>query len=129
MRRAVAVLLLVLGSAAAACGPVAEPGARPAPRASGTLITEEQIRRVQYMNAYEIVQALRPLWLRPRGTDSLRRPGEVLVYRDDVQMGGVGTLRTMSTADIVTIRFIDGITAGSRWGMDHGNGVILVTTR
>jgi hypothetical protein len=127
MRRPIAVLLLAV---LAACGaPGAPPGARPAPRASATLLTEEVIQRGQYQNAYELVLALRSNWLRPRGTDSLNNPGQVMVYRDDVRVGGVESLRAMATMDIVSIEFIDGISAAARWGLDHGNGVIAITTR
>lgn len=130
MRRPTAVLLVALGCTLAACGgPVTPPGARPAPRESATLLTEEQIQRAQYQNAYELVLALRSNWLRPRGTDSLTRPGQVLVYRDQIRIGGVESLRSMATMDIVSIQFIDGISAAARWGLDHGNGVIAVTTR
>lgn len=130
MRRTVLVFLLVLGwLAPAACGPATEPGAKPAPRASATLLTEDEIVRASYQNAFELVQALRSNWLRPRGTDSLTRPTEVVVYRDDIRIGGVEALRAMATMDISSIRFIDGITASGRWGLDHGSGVIFVTTR
>ena len=131
MRRPLLVLLLVLGwlVPAGACGPATEPGARPAPRASATLLTEDEIVRASYQNAFELVQALRSNWLRPRGTDSLTRPTEVVVYRDDVRIGGVETLRAIPTMDIGSIRFIDGITASGRWGLDHGSGVIFVVTR
>lgn len=130
MRRPVLALLLALGSLApTACGPSREIGARPAPRASATLLTEDEISRAAYQNAFELVQALRSNWLRARGTDSLTRPTEVVVYRDNVRMGGVETLRAMATMDIATIRFIDGISASGRWGLDHGSGVIFVVTR
>jgi hypothetical protein len=130
MRRPVLALLLALGSLApAACGPSSEIGARPAPRASATLLTEDEIARASYQNVFELVQALRSNWLRARGTDSLTRPTEVIVYRDDVRMGGVETLRAMATMDIGSIRFIDGISASGRWGLDHGSGVIFVVTR
>lgn len=130
MRRPLAALLLVLTCALAACGPPSDPaGARPAPKPSATLLTEEVIQRGQYQDAFELVLALRSNWLRPRGTDSLTRPGEVLVYRDEIRVGGVQSLRAMATMDIVSIQFIDGISAAARWGLDHGNGVIAVTTR
>jgi len=130
MRRPIAALLLALGCTLAACGaPGDPPGARPAPRSTSTLLTEDVIQRGQYQNAYELVLALRSNWLRPRGTDSLTRPGQVQVYRDEIRIGGVESLRAMPTMDIASIQFIDGISAAARWGLDHGNGVIAVTTR
>jgi hypothetical protein len=31
--------------------------------------------------------------------------------------------------NVLSIRYIDGIAASARWGLDHGQGVILVSTR
>lgn len=132
MRRIVVLLLLlipgtVLGLACAG-------GAPPPPelisnRRRADLISEEEIERARYANAYEVVQALRSNWLRERGPDSFTNPGRVLVYRDDIKMGGVEVLRMMPTAEISFIRFYDGLQASGRWGLDHGNGVIFVSTR
>jgi hypothetical protein len=53
----------------------------------------------------------------------------VQVYLDDTRLGGVETLRTLSTANVVFIRHVNGIDAAARWGLDHGQGVILISTR
>jgi len=52
----------------------------------------------------------------------------VQVYLDDSRLGGVDALRNLSLANVVYIRHIDGVDAAARWGLDHGNGVILVAT-
>ncbi|MGH7463012.1 MAG: hypothetical protein ACREMA_18555 [Longimicrobiales bacterium] len=52
-----------------------------------------------------------------------------MVYIDDTRLGGVETLRSISTASISYIRYYDGVTATGRWGIDHGQGVIFVSTR
>ena len=95
-------------------------------RTSADLLTQEQI--FNYTDAYQAVQALRSRWLNARGPDSFESPSEVLVYRDDVQLGGVTALRTISPKEIAYIRYYDGIAASGRWGIGHGAGVIYVST-
>jgi hypothetical protein len=41
----------------------------------------------------------------------------------------VETLRAIGLANVAYIRYIDGVTASARWGLDHGQGVIFVSTR
>lgn len=130
MRRAVLAALVILACLpASGCGGTGtQPGNAPERRGRADLITEEEIRRSPHANALELVQALRPNWLRARGTDSFNNPGQVQVYRDDVRLGGVETLRSIITLEVASIQFFDGLTATNRWGLDHGNGVIFVTT-
>lgn len=99
----------------------------PASQGLGDVLVAEQVR--QFSDAFQAVQALRPMWLRGRGTDSIRNPSQVWVYMDNSRLGGVGTLRTISTLDIGEIRFYDGLEASQRWGIGHGAGVIALFTR
>ena len=73
--------------------------------------------------------ALRPYWLQPRGPDSFQTRRRVWVYVDDVRAGGVEALRTISITEVTYIRYFDGTAAAARWGLDHGYGVIFVSTR
>ena len=98
-------------------------------RTDATLITREQIIEYQFRNAYDAVQALHSPWLSTRGTDSFSNPSQVWVYLNDSKLGGVETLRDIATPSIAYIRHYDGITASARWGLDHGQGVIYVSTR
>lgn len=98
------------------------------PRADRSLITREQILQNGFTNAFEAVESLRSNWLLTRGPDSIRNPSEVLVYLDNTRLGGVQSLRTISTNSIQWIRYYDGLTATARWGLDHGQGVIFVST-
>ena len=106
-------------------------GRRPAnrPAQDRNLITREQIVEHRFNNAYEAVEALHSNWLSTRGTDSFQNPGQVWVYLDNTKLGGVETLRQIGSASIGSIRYYDGITASARWGLDHGHGVIFVTSR
>jgi hypothetical protein len=99
----------------------------PAPRPD--FITQEQIRQNRFTNAYDVVAALHANWLQPRGTDSFNTPSQVQVYYDNSRLGGIETLRTLTTQSIVYIRYYNGTEATTRWGLDHGAGAIVVSSR
>lgn len=98
-------------------------------RGDRTVITAEQLQEQNFQTAYEAVNALRSNWLRRRGIDSFRAPGQVMVYHDDMRLGGVGALRQIRVDSIAFIRYYDGEAASARWGLDHGHGVIYVSSR
>ncbi len=98
------------------------------PRLDRTLLTSEQFANHGYNTAYEVVEAMRSNWLAERGTDSFSSPTKVQVYFDGIRLGGVETLRTIDLRPVTYIRFFDGIAATARWGLDHGQGAIYVST-
>jgi len=84
----------------------------------------------EYASLYEVVQALRGRWLRSRGPNTiLGKPTEVQVMLDDMRLGGVGTLRSLTRDNVVTIAFVDPVAAAQRWGGKYAQGTIVVTTR
>jgi hypothetical protein len=89
----------------------------------------EEIGQAGMANAYDLVQALRPAWLRKQGQQTATTPDEIIVYLDDTSMGGLPALRQISTGNILSVEFVDARTAQFRWGSGHAQGVILVTTR
>jgi hypothetical protein len=97
-------------------------------RVDRELITREQIETNHFTTAYEAVESLHSNWLRAKGTDSFTTPTEVVVYVNENRVGGVDALRNISVHTITSIRHLDGVTASARWGVGHGQGVILVTT-
>jgi hypothetical protein len=123
--RALAAAVLALAAACAAPTPVVTEGA---PRADRNVLTAEQIQANTYQNAYDVVEALRTNWLRPRGTDSFTSPSVVIVYLDNVKLGGVETLRGIQLTNIQAIRHFDASAANARWGIGHASGAIQVLT-
>jgi len=92
------------------------------------LLTGEQLRSQHFENAYDAIEALRSNWLASRGPDSFQTPTIVLVYLDNVRLGGVEMLRGISTQSVASIQRFDGLEATARWGIGHGAGVIYVTS-
>jgi len=94
-----------------------------------TVLTQSQFTDHQFNNAFDAIEALRSNWLKTRGTDSFQNPSQVRVYLDNISLGDTASLRTIAINTIVYIRFFDGVQATARWGIDHGAGVIYVSTR
>ena len=99
------------------------------PRQDRNVITGAELIEGHYITVYEAIEALRPPWLTPRGPDSFLAPSEVLVYLDNVKLGGVSNLRNLNLHTISYIRHYDGPDATARWGVGHAAGVILVATQ
>lgn len=95
------------------------------------LITAEEIQDLPVTTAWELVERLRPAWLRSRGPASMRSsaPEYPVVYIDEVQSGGLEALQRVSSLSIHEIRFISGRDAATRFGLNHGAGAILVSIR
>jgi len=119
--RAAGILLIVL------CFGCVRPSVQ-TPRTDLSIISRQQLIEHRFVSAYEAVESLRSNWLVTRGIDSFRTPSRVLVYFDNVKLGGVETLRGVSISTISYIQHFDGITATGRWGLDHGAGVIYIST-
>lgn len=94
------------------------------------VITLEEIEAQPISTAYDLVQRVRPGWFRNRGPSSIRggSPSLPVVYVDEVWSGGLDALRRVSTQIVREIRFINGRDATTKWGLDHGGGVIMVLT-
>jgi hypothetical protein len=119
---AVAILIVMQ-----ACG--GNPSPRTGSPARADVIDVQQLQASPYPNAFDAVQALRPQWLRARGRTSINQQEYVRVYLDDSFMGGPEQLRSITLRSISSIRYLDGVAATQRWGLDHGQGAIVVSTR
>ena len=93
------------------------------------LITTDEIDVTRFSTAFEVVQALRPQWLRMRGQTSINMSESIKVYFDDVLLGTPSQLRNVPARAITWMRFLDGNEATTRWGLDHGQGAILVSSK
>jgi hypothetical protein len=116
--------------------PGAATGQEPKPKAKyeRDLITQEEIReRVpEGRSAYEVIQQLRPHFLRERSTGTMS-PGAqrdpIRVYIDGVQSAVASvSLRDVRSDQVIDIKYMNGSDATTRFGTGHMNGAIMVAT-
>lgn len=121
---ALLTMLLLLGGCAST-------GDGPTTRHDRNLITREDIETTDAVTAYEVLERLKPQWLRQRPPRSHNRSTEVVVLVDNVQIGGLESLRDVHADNIATIRWLDSAQAGQLPGLGsrHALGAILVDTR
>jgi len=121
-RSRIALFTLLLAAAPASAQRLA--ATVPGPRET---VAFEEILEAKQTNVYDLIRAHRPLWLHTRG--AARSAGaDVMVYLDGSRLGGSGELRDIPTAIVTGIQFMDAREATTRWGANHGNGAILVST-
>jgi hypothetical protein len=125
-RRNGQLAVLMLCMLAAGCS--ARGGSSGAPRGDVNVITAAEVAASSHADAYSLVQSLRPQWLRVRGASSIASRETVRVYLDGSLLGGPDHLRQLSTHSINSLRYMDGLEASQRWGLDHGGGAIMVST-
>ncbi|TVP46946.1 MAG: hypothetical protein EA350_06180 [Gemmatimonadales bacterium] len=129
MRRA--PLFLVLGLLASLPLQACSGGARAGSGSSSGEITLDEIEATTARDAYELLERLRPQWLRGRGSTSFRdpRPALPVVYVDGIRTGGTETLRRIDTGGILSMDYLGAADATTRFGTGHAGGVILVRLR
>lgn len=125
-----------LGFALGFSFPIAGRGARPDPSRSlpgGRFVIEEaDFRSTGAKTAREIVEVVRPEWLRIRGTHVLGEDGDdetIQVYLDNVHLGGLRFLSDIPAQTVHAIHFLDAAAATLRYGAGHSHGVILVIAK
>jgi ABC-type phosphate transport system substrate-binding protein len=145
--------LLAVGLVAACASAAGAGGVR----SSSDTITREEITTSGAQTAYQLVQSLRPEWLRTRGIQSLSesthtvgrsgnsgapaangddrisipnagRP-QVSAYLGQVRLGDMQALEQVMAVDVETIRFLSPQQATLRYGANHTHGAIVVTVR
>lgn len=120
------VLMLAL-SLWAACAPYgAGPGAQS--RTDPYRITSVELEAAAFSDAFALVQALRPRWLRERAASLTAGPERARVYVDGLSFGGPEALGRLPLSSLAGLEYLDGPSATQRFGTDHGGGVIMVTT-
>jgi len=100
-----------------------------APARDVNRIGYEEISLRTFSSAYNVVETLRPQWLRSRATRTFTGPVEILVYVDGVRMGTPRSLYNLSADAVEEMEWLDAATATQRWGTGHAGGVISVLTR
>jgi hypothetical protein len=99
------------------------------PNTNSNLLTQEEIEGAHQPNLFDVVRALRPMWLRQySATVQNGQDTGVSVYVDNQRVGGVDVLREMTSTTATSLRFYSASEAQSRFGLGNLQGVIQVTT-
>ncbi|HST62913.1 MAG TPA: carboxypeptidase-like regulatory domain-containing protein [Longimicrobium sp.] len=105
------------------------------------LIARDEVANTRVSTAFDLVQALRPQWLRARGSNSMRivtrgdanwvaDESPIIVYQDGRVLGpGVEMLRSIPHASIEQVEYFDAAEAQQRWGVGHPQGAIHVISK
>jgi hypothetical protein len=102
------------------------------PRRRREVITKEEMAESGATNLYDVVQRLRPAWLRGTNSSNLAGGGTgFVVYQNNTPMGGLDALRQMSPGYAESLRFMDGHEASNvlpGLGSRNVAGAIVVVT-
>jgi len=122
---------LYLFALAAAVGCASGGAGTAAPGTDRNVITETELRSVPASNLYELIEKVRPNFLRSRGASSINlRGGEYpVVFLDGRSYGEIESLRSIVPNQVSMVRYYDASTAASRYGMISATGVIDVTSK
>jgi hypothetical protein len=82
-----------------------------------------ELRQATGSNAFDLIQQLRPQYLRRRGAS--QAPA---VFLDNIPRGGVDALRQIPALDVAEIRYLDSRAATQQFGTGYSGGIILVLT-
>jgi hypothetical protein len=97
------------------------------------LITREEIQGAGAVNLYEVVSRLRPQWMNIRTTQSFNLGTEIVVFQDNMLIGGPDALKQIGPESAWEIRWMDGVRASATLpGITSGRhieGAIIVSTR
>jgi hypothetical protein len=92
-------------------------------------LTNQEIREVDpNLTLLEVINRVRPQWLTRHGGTPLQEASDVVVYRDDIRMGGRDALREIRMDIVTSVRYLSASEATGRYGLNHQHGAILVTT-
>lgn len=128
MWRRVSILMIGLFSSGCAA---ASTSTRPVQNAGRDVITAAEIVASRVTDVYQAVVQLRPEFLRQRRSTAViapYRPPQVIVYLDDLEFGGVESMRNIPLMRVRQIRRLRAMEADLRWGGQHPAGAIHVTT-
>jgi hypothetical protein len=120
------VLTLAAALACASSGTAGTPVRR-----EPNLITEQEIAASNESNVYDVVNRLRPMFLKTRGRSTINAGGSeyASVFLDGQFYGELGSMRNIVSSQIQEIRYLSGPDAVSKYGMRYGSGAVDVRTK
>ena len=105
---------------------------QPKQRKDPNVITEAELASRSALTARQVIEQLRPQFLRVRGTTTLgnaQTSDVIWVYFDGTRMGTLEVLNNIGAQEIREIRYLNPSEATNRYGTGHVQGAILVTRK
>jgi hypothetical protein len=101
------------------------------------VISEEEIATSTSANAYDLIQRLRPNFLRTRGAVHGAPSGginnietvDLVIYLNENRLGGSAQLRQIATSEIREVHYFSASEATTKWGTGHSAGAIQIVSR
>jgi hypothetical protein len=117
----------MLGSASRASG---QATGQPKYQRDRIVFDEIEAKASDAKNAYEVIERLRPQFLRarPSRTISNQNPVPIHVFIDGGYRGGLEVLREITANSVIEITYLNGTDATTRFGTGYESGAILVKT-
>ena len=96
------------------------------------LITEAEMKAeaTQYSNLLDVVNGLRPNWMRPPlGASGASAASGPVIWLDGREFGEADMMKQLSKDSAVSLRYYSATAAQSKFGMREARPVIEITTR
>ena len=120
-------IILVVIAGLFSCSPSTR-ASRPA-GSTANIIAGEELSSTSAANAYQLIENLRPNWMRVRTQRSIRLGENVspVIYVNRSRYGTIDSLRDISTLNLRLVEYLSPNDATTRYGGGHGGGAILLT--
>lgn len=127
-RTAVLFLMVFLASACTTGSAGSDSGET---RRDRNVLTAEELEPLNQFSAWDAVQRLRSMWMRPGGIRNSANPSGHYphVFMDGSPYGQMEILRTIRVENLSEMRYVSATDATIRYGGQFQGGVILLTTK
>jgi hypothetical protein len=101
------------------------------PQRNRDVLTAEELAPLVQFSAWDAIQRLRPMWMRPGGIRNSANPAGhyPYVFVDGSPYGEMESLRGFRMENVREMRFVNATDTTIRYGGQYQGGVILVITR
>ena len=125
--RVLLLLFLILTGAACATGT----SGSGEPRSDRNMLLAADLEPLSQFTAWDAVQRLRPMWMRPGGIRNSANPAGHYphVFVDGSPYGAMEALRSFRVENIQQMRYVNATDATIRYGGMYQGGVILISTK
>lgn len=125
-----ATVALTMVAAACAAGPGTGTGTGPTAMRDRDVIGPDELATVEVRTtALQMIQRLRPFWLRSRGPVGVRNEPPIPVYVNNQRVSESAPLERYTAGELLELRFLNASLATQRFGTGHPSGAILLTLR